>query len=570
LAAVVVVAGAALLVTNGIGQAGTTVRPAAAHAALTAADQEALVTDPVPLLELRTGGGGWFWTLSEAEASSAVGSYGMTLQPTKLGYLRRQAFTGSQPVFRLRSTTVQTYLLTASASERDSLTGSGQFSYEGVVGYAFAAQQPGTAVLWRMSNGSGWRVVPDAQRATFTANGYRTDGPLGYVYPTYDRAGAIYFGTFDADGNQGLMSNVDAVYGRGGDWWGGVKDFAGYDVPRDAWHWPGADFSDLKPSIGYYDDSQPATLEKQIAQASGAGLRYFTFYWYWNPAGSGGEQLVDGLTSFLQASNRADLDFNVMPCIHPWSNGDGKGGAVSLRMPSAQITTAAKTLVDTYLGQPNYLRANDGRPIIELCDTRGIGNGTTSGPEHAAVKAFTDALRAEARSRYGQEILVTQNDQLGVPAADLGVDGSQVQGRYDASRSYATYAANERGRLGSYPGVLIRGATSGFDNRPWDAIGITDPGANATEAQLENAFSWYDDQSIGRFGTLLASLQADIDASTRPPTVDNFVLVYAWNEWHEGGHIEPNVRDGCAYLDTLHTQLRLTGGSGCVPDPSLG
>jgi hypothetical protein len=563
---VAVLAGTALVAAGGVGEAGVTGGPLQArHAALTSAQQEGLVTDPVPLLELRTGGGGWMWTLSEAEASSAVSSYGMTLVPTRLGYLRPQAFDGSQPIYRLRDTAAPTYLLTASASERDALSASGQFVYEGITGYAFAAQRPGTATLWRMSNGAGWRVVPDAQRAAFTANGYRTDGPLGYVYPTYDRAGAIYFGTFDADGNQGLMANVQQVYGRTGDWWGGVRDFAGHDVPKNSWHWPNTDFSDLKPSIGYYDDSQPATLEKQIAQASGAGLRYFTFYWYWNPAGSGSEQLVDGLKSFLRASNRTDIDFNVMPCIHPWSNGDGKGGSVSLRMPSNEITTAAKTLVDTYLGQSDYLRANDGRPIIELCDTRGIGDGTT-----ASTKQFTDALRAEALSKYGEQLLITQNDQLGVPASGAGVDGTQVQGRYDASRSYATYLANERNRLASYPGVLIRGATSGFDNRPWDAIGITDPGPGATEAQLEAAFSWYDDQSITRFGTLLASLQADIDASTRPPTVDNFVLVYAWNEWHEGGHVEPNVRDGCAYLDTLHAQLELTGGTGCVPDPPIG
>jgi hypothetical protein len=114
---------------------------------------------------------------------------------------------------------------------------------------------------------------------------------------------------------------------------------------------------------------------------------------------------------------------------------------------------------------------------------------------------------------------------------------------------------------------VIRGVTSGFDNRPWDAIGITDPGANATEQQLESSFSWYDDHTIDRFGALLSNVQADPDASSRPPTVDNFVLIYAWNEWHEGGHIEPNIRDGCGYLDTIRNRLALTSGAGCVTNP---
>jgi hypothetical protein len=59
----------------------------------------------------------------------------------------------------------------------------------------------------------------------------------------------------------------------------------------------------------------------------------------------------------------------------------------------------------------------------------------------------------------------------------------------------------------------------------------------------------------------------DIRQSPRISPVDNFVLVYAWNEWEEGGHIEPNVRDGCEYLDILQQHLSLPG-SGCVPGPS--
>jgi hypothetical protein len=33
--------------------------------------------------------------------------------------------------------------------------------------------------------------------------------------------------------------------------------------------------------------------------------------------------------------------------------------------------------------------------------------------------------------------------------------------------------------------------------------------------------------------------------------VDNLVSLFAWNEWHEGGIIEPNKRGGCRHRDTL-------------------
>jgi len=86
---------------------------------------ELAVTDPVPLIELRTGNGALFWTLSNREAENAVANHGMTEQHTRLGYLRRQSFDGSQPIFRLRYPAGAAYLLTASAEERDALVASG-------------------------------------------------------------------------------------------------------------------------------------------------------------------------------------------------------------------------------------------------------------------------------------------------------------------------------------------------------------------------------------------------------------------------------------------------------------
>jgi hypothetical protein len=39
--------------------------------------------------------------------------------------------------------------------------------------------------------------------------------------------------------------------------------------------------------------------------------------------------------------------------------------------------------------------------------------------------------------------------------------------------------------------------------------------------------------------------------------IDNYMTMYAWNEWHEGGIIEPNVRDGDYYLRTLQSTFGL-------------
>lgn len=525
-----------------------------------AAATEQLVTDPVPLLEFRTAGDvGWFWTLSTAEAAAAE-RLGMTRRATKLGSLRRQPFEGSQPLYRLRLKARSAYLLTASTSERDTLVRSGDWELEGTMGHLWAEPGPGLTALWRMSNGREWRLVPDAQRDDFTDRGYRTDGRLGYVRERHRRVGAIYFATWDAAGNQALLDNVERVYGRR-DPWGGLRDFAGVGVERNAWHWADEDWSHLEPSIGYYDDADPAVLEQQVEQAAGAGLDHFAFYWYWNPADGGAEQYVAGLRSYLQAANREKLDFTIMPCLHPWSD-----GPVSLRLPAEQIDRAAQVIVDEYLTQPNFLRANDGRKLLTVCDTRGIGDGSTTENDLEAVRQFTDAVRTKAREQLGEEIMITHNADIGIDTAAAGFEGRQCQGQWDPSRSYQHYVEHQRDFFADRPGVLVRCVTANFDERPRIAILIPDPDP-PTQENLEQAFRWYDDHSMARFETLLSHVDTDIEESTRPELVDNFVLVYAWNEWHEGGYIEPNRRDGCAYLDAIRSAFRLTDGSGCVVRP---
>jgi LPXTG-motif cell wall-anchored protein len=105
------------------------------------------------------------------------------------------------------------------------------------------------------------------------------------------------------------------------------------------------------------------------------------------------------------------------------------------------------------------------------------------------------------------------------------------------------------------PGAYGRCVVSDFDERPRYPIEQTNLAA----------IRWFPDQSIDLFRRAVRNAREDVVASTRPQTVDNLVLFYAWNEWHEGGIIEPNARDGCAYLDAIRQELGLVGGSGCTP-----
>ncbi len=508
--------------------------------------------DPLPLLQLENGAGTPLWTLSRAEADTAVARHGFRLLPNRLGYLQEAAFTGSQPVYRLTRVGASGWLLTASTAERDSLVASGRFRHEGIVGHAAARPASGLALLSRFSGPAGWRLsmeAPHGNPEELLARGFKRDGPLGYVHPQWNRVGALYFGTWNAGSNARIIQGGYDFYKRTyPDWWAGVRDYSGGDpaVPQYKGLWPDADFADRMPSIGFYDDAQVSTVEKHITQASSAGLDHFTFYWYWNPA-ERTERHAAGLHSFLRAGNRGALDFGLSICAHSWDNG-------ILKIPADQYGLVAETLVDDYLAQPNYLRANDGRPIVWLCDTRGVGAGTS-----ADVRSFVDNVRARARAALGTEILVLAHQDLGLVLGDVGADGNYCAAPYAAVQagSYKGYVDGQRATFGRGAPTYVRCVMSDLDERPRYPI-LVPKAADVT---------FFPDQTFDLFTQAARNAATDIAESTRTSVVDNFLLVYAWNEWHEGGYVEPNARDGCRYLDILRQELRLTSGSGCVANP---
>jgi hypothetical protein len=538
--------------TGSPARAGTAARTSAvARARTIAASNPDPSNAPLPLLELGTPIGAHFYTLSWQEAEAAVTDNGFTMEPNHTGYLRPDPFPGSQPLYRLHPDGRAAYLVTPSKAEVNSLLATGDWTLDGIIGYAARKQQKGTVALLRYSNATEWRLAlapPYGQ--DLTQQGYTLDGTVGYVYPLSIRAGAIYFGNWDKYTNPEIIQAGYKFFHRTyPDWWAGVRDYSGDDpsVPQTAYakKWPHTDFSYLEPSIGFYNDAQTSTLEKQITQATGAGLDYFAFYWYWN--GTKDQEIYDtALHTFLKADNAAEMDFSLQVCA---ANYDP-----TIAIPASQFGAATTTMVNNYLTQPNYLRANNGQPIVWLCDTRGLGSGDT-----ADVTSFVQMLRTKVAAALGVQPLILVNQDLGIAPSSIDADGDYSAAEYAATLkdSYQDYVSGQRAYYAAAPEVYVRGIMSRFDERPRYPWAIP---------QLSNVL-WEPDWSFNLYTQAVDNTLADIQQSTRISPVDNFVLVYAWNEWDEGGIIEPDHKWGCRFLDILQKQLSLSG-QGCIPDPS--
>jgi hypothetical protein len=125
---------------------------------------------------------GYFYTASQAEFLSAQ-KHGFKFTNQVPGYVSTVAVRGTVPLYRLRSKSVPSYLVTTSAAERNKLAASGSWVYEGVTGRVPLAPAADRVQVYRVSKGGfGWRVVRAALVAGYKKAGWHIDGPLAYLW----------------------------------------------------------------------------------------------------------------------------------------------------------------------------------------------------------------------------------------------------------------------------------------------------------------------------------------------------------------------------------------------------
>jgi hypothetical protein len=164
---------------------GVAATQATADTAVKSGSAAEVAAQRVKVYELLTKDGGYFYTASESEKNNAVTKHGWKVTQTPLYYLSPAAFDGGKPLYRLRWSKKASYLVTASVAERDKLVSSGNFRYEGVLGYAPGSPEAGGDVkVFRLSNSGRWRLAVEAHKNSILVNepGWELNGPLLYQF----------------------------------------------------------------------------------------------------------------------------------------------------------------------------------------------------------------------------------------------------------------------------------------------------------------------------------------------------------------------------------------------------
>jgi hypothetical protein len=279
------------------------------------------------------------------------------------------------------------------------------------------------------------------------------------------------------------------------------------------------EFPEREPLWGWRDDSL-AIMERQIDLAADHGLAFFAFCWYWhdngraiNPPGIREDPKHICLDLFLKAKNRDRLKFCLLVANHAGFEIQGPEHwkqAVEFWMP--------------YLKHPQHVRVG-GKPFVILFNA--------SGGEREDLAAMQDAAR-----------------RAGLPGlAIAGCGGGAVEAGYThrthynvvpgyasgpERHSYAELVAANRTAWGGRPDQpYIPIVTAGWDKRPWEGpTGLHQP-----------AGSYYPDRTPAQCRDFLQSALAWMDQHPEQATAERLVLIYAWNEFGEGGYVAPTKGD---------------------------
>lgn len=303
------------------------------------------------------------------------------------------------------------------------------------------------------------------------------------------------------------------------------------------------------PVWGYQMEDSPDAMARKIDAAASHGVNAFIFDWYFN---EGGPYLEGALNNgFLKAPNRNKVRFALM-----WANHDRGGEQGELSRES--FDKMAEHLVSDYFTNSAYLLIN-GKPYFSIYEVRTFITGM-GGIQKARNALNSLRQRALDAGLKGVHINVVDWQLKNRPDAAkllrvLGADSvtSYTWGHHvrlkdlgfptvnymDVAERYLTYSKQARQKYGLpyYPNM-----TMGWDptprmkeGQPFDGRGYPN-----TPVIVGN--------TPERFMHILQQVKADLAAA---PPDERVITIYAWNEWGEGGYLEPDTVTGMGYLNAI-------------------
>jgi len=291
------------------------------------------------------------------------------------------------------------------------------------------------------------------------------------------------------------------------------------------------DFPEREPIWGgglWRGDTVPI-MEQQIDLAADHGVAFFSFDWYWygSPFATENDGINSGLKNFMLASNRNRMEFNInIVDVAPTPIGS-----------DAEWVQVADMLLP-YLLDSQYLRVG-GNPLITSFNAAGMTQTNYDYFQQIATGAGLGAIQFAANVAGPASLYSHVTRYNGVPGWGAGETEFPYLSLTDYIEGNDTWAEGvwNTDTQSIVSQFYIPTIMSGWDARPWN----TPP-------------TWYFNPTRTP-AAVGAHLQKAIDFLDDNPTLatpERLVMIYAWNEFGEGGYITPTVGDPTGlYLDAI-------------------
>ncbi len=284
-----------------------------------------------------------------------------------------------------------------------------------------------------------------------------------------------------------------------------------------------AEYAGREPVWGWRDDSLEI-VERQIDLAADNGISFFSFCWYWDkdPRKIADQCLHTGMNLFLRAKNNHRLKFCLLVANH----------APFLLRGAEDWKAAAEHWMPLFKHKQHITVG--GKPLVVIFN-----------PSNSDREGF-EALQAAAKAAGLPGLAIA-----GCGGGDAKV-GFTHRTHYNIVPGYAAgsqehkyadlAAAHQAAWKGSAQQPYIPEVTAGWDKRPWEG-----------PSGLGQQQGWYfPDRSPEQFRQFLQSAVKWMDEHPDQTTAERLVLIYAWNEFGEGGYIAPTKADlDGAYLKVI-------------------
>ena len=342
--------------------------------------------------------------------------------------------------------------------------------------------------------------------------------------------------------------------GEGWTEWEGVKAaparFPGHHQP-------------LKPTWGYFDESDPKWVEREIDLAADHGVDVFLYDWYWY---SGVRTMQEALEQgFLHAQNRDRMKFALM-----WANHDRRDQFCppfdekrTVWLPSRHsprdLTRVIDYCIEHYFHESTYWKV-EGRLFFSIFQPNHFVK-QMGGPQ--ATRKLLEQM--DARLEKAKLPPIHWNGMVGRPSLvpELEEAGFASTSRYnvnsagkvgpDLTEQYKDVVEAHRQhweRMKNTSLVDLPVATTGWDVTPRCRADVPWPfPVSPLTGRREYP---YGSVVVGStpelFEQLLRDMSRHVDQDPRKPFA---VLLNAWNEWTEGCYLLPEERVGTGYLEAV-------------------